>query len=144
MKQLNYFINEKLKINSKSKINNTNLEDICEKIKNSINNDIYRLVSIVLIIGQIINNDESIQFLINSGYSSFNCHGNINDIINDIKGLMPFSKNRKHESECTTLFYGNKKIERGNYLPFLSSYDRFKLKSTKIENNEIVINLEKK
>jgi hypothetical protein len=143
MKQLINFINEKLKINSNSKINNTNLEDICEKIKNSINNDKYRLVTIVLIIGQIINNDETIEFLINSGYSTFNCHGNINDIIDDIKGLMPFSIKRKHESQCTTLFYGNKKINRTNYLPFQSSYDRFKFKSIKVENDEIVINLNK-
>ena len=143
MENIINFINEKLKINSKSKITNINLEDISKKIENAINKSDYRLIDLCTIIGKTINNDETIKFLINSGYSSFNCHGNINNIIDDIKGLMPFSSNRKSESECTTLFYGNKKIDRGNYLPFQSSYDRFKFKSIKVENDEIVINLNK-
>ena len=61
--------------------------------------------------------------LIHVPYSNFVCNGPANNVDSDVKGLMPFSKTRKSEDECTTLFYGDKPITRRNYIPFLSSAD---------------------
>ena len=143
MKQLDNFIQEKLKVTSKSKVNKVNLDDIASKIENEVYKSAIMLRSFVDNIGKIINYNDNVNFLINTGYSSFNCHGNINDIIDDINGLMPFAQIRKSPTECTTLFYGKQPITKGNYLPFLSSHDTFKFQSIEVLGKEIIINLKK-
>lgn len=86
---------------------------------------------------------ENTKVCINLPYATFNCHGCANIVAEDVKGLMPFSKNPKSEDECTTLFYGSSKIHRGNYIPFLSSSDRFHVKNVEFDDNVINIWLEK-
>ena len=76
---------------------------------------------------------------INVPYSTFNCRGTAKSIADDVKGLMPFSKTPKSENDCTTLFYGDNPIHRGNYLPFLSGSDYFHV--DKIEVSGDVINV---
>jgi len=58
-------------------------------------------------------------------YSNFVCRGTANDVDSDVKGLMPFSKTRKSEDECTTLFYGETPIDKKNYIPFQGGCDVF-------------------
>lgn len=80
---------------------------------------------------------------INVPYSTFNCRGTARLVYEDVSGLMPFSDNRKYEDECTTLFYGGSPIRRGNYIPFLSTADRYHVKKVEIDDDVVNIWLEK-
>ena len=79
--------------------------------------------------------------LIHVPYSNFICKGSANNVNSDVKGLMPFSKTRKSEDKCTTLFYGDKPINRGNYIPFLSSADVYYISKMNITEDYVEVNL---
>lgn len=79
--------------------------------------------------------------LIHVPYSNFICKGSANIVDSDVKGLMPFSKTRKSEDECSTLFYGERPIERKNYIPFLSSADVYFIEKMNITEDCVEINL---
>lgn len=81
--------------------------------------------------------------LIHVPYSNFVCNGPANNVDSDVKGLMPFSKTRKSEDECTTLFYGDKPITRHNYIPFLSSADVYYISQMNINDDNVEVNLVK-
>ena len=80
---------------------------------------------------------------INVPYSNFNCHGEAIKVAKDVKGLMPFSKTRKSEDKCTTLFYGDKPINKSNYIPFLSSADVYYISQMNINDDNVEVNLVK-
>ena len=69
---------------------------------------------------------------INVPYATFNCRGTAKAVAEDVEGLMPFSKYRKDEDECTTLFYGGLPIRRSNYIPFQSSADVYHIERMEI------------
>ena len=70
---------------------------------------------------------------INVPYSNFNC-----------KGLTPFSKNRIEETSVTTLFYGDKLVNRrGYYLPFQGECDVYFIENISTINKVVVIDLMK-
>lgn len=78
---------------------------------------------------------------INVPYHNFNCFGPANVIYHDVYGLMPFSRQRISESEATTLFYGDKKIGRGNYLPFQADSDCYYIEEGTVINGIPTFNL---
>ena len=81
--------------------------------------------------------------LIHVPYSNFICKGSANNVNSDVKGLMPFSKTRKSEDKCTTLFYGDKPINKSNYIPFLSSADVYYISQMNINDDNVEVNLVK-
>ena len=79
---------------------------------------------------------------INVPYSTFTCRGAAGDIARDTRGVMPFSKSPISVDKTTTLFYGNRKVHAGNFLPFLSDCSNYFIDSIDESNkNEIVFNL---
>ena len=81
---------------------------------------------------------------INFPDSNFNCHGEAIKVAKDVKCLMPFSTARVSFDEVTTLYYGDKHITRGNYLPFLSEVDCFFIENIDMTGSSyITINLVK-
>lgn len=76
-------------------------------------------------------------------YATFVCRGKATDVDSDVKGLMPFSKTRKSEESCTTLFYGDKKITRGNYIPFQGGCDVYHITSINVTDGCVDVQLEK-
>lgn len=76
-------------------------------------------------------------------YATFVCRGKATDVDSDVKGLMPFSKTRKSEESCTTLFYGDKKITRGNYIPFQGGCDVYHITSVSVVDGCVDVQLEK-
>jgi hypothetical protein len=81
---------------------------------------------------------------INVPYSNFNCKGTANKIAREVSGLTPFSKNRIEVSNATTLFYGNKLVNRRSYyLPFQGECDVYFVENISTINKVVVIDLEK-
>ena len=80
---------------------------------------------------------------INVPYSNFNCKGTANRIAKEISGLMPYSKDTIKIEKTKTLFYGEKKVSVGNYLPFQSECDVYFIKNITTQNNVLVIDLMK-
>lgn len=81
---------------------------------------------------------------INVPYSDFNCKGTANRIAKEVSGLMPFAKNRFEIENATTLFYGNKIVNRrGFYLPFQGECDVYFIENVSTQNNVVIINLMK-
>jgi len=79
---------------------------------------------------------------INVPYSNFNCKGTANRIAKEVSGLTPFSKNRIEETSVTTLFYGDKLVNRrGYYLPFQGECDVYFVENVSTINNVVVIDL---
>lgn len=79
---------------------------------------------------------------INVPYSNFNCKGTAKRIAKEVSGLTPFSKNRIEESSVTTLFYGDKLVNRrGYYLPFQGECDVYFVENVSTINNVVVIDL---
>lgn len=76
-------------------------------------------------------------------YFTFVCRGKATDVDSDVKGLMPFSKTRKSEDECTTLFYGDKPVHRGNYIPFQGGCDVYHITSISVADGCVDVCLEK-
>lgn len=59
-------------------------------------------------------------------YSNFNCNGSAKKIAEDVQYLTPCSGGKCWDVEhATTLFYGDKKCNNKNYLPFQSDTDVF-------------------
>ena len=85
--------------------------------------------------------DEEIEIIV--PYSSFHCIGSAKTIYHDVEGLMPYGRHSIHPNDATTLFYGDKKINPGNYLPFQSSSDCYYIKEYDFNNNMAVFKLEK-
>ena len=81
--------------------------------------------------------------LIHVPYSNFVCKGSANIVDVDVKGLMPFSKTRKSEDECSTLFYGETPITPRNYIPFLSCADVYYITKMNINEDYVEIDLVK-
>ena len=81
---------------------------------------------------------------INVPYSNFNCKGTANRIAKEVSGLTPFSKNRIEETSVTTLFYGDKLVNRrGYYLPFQGECDVYFIENISTINKVVVIDLMK-
>jgi len=81
---------------------------------------------------------------INVPYSNFNCKGTANKIAREVSGLTPFSKNRIEVSNATTLFYGDKLVNRrGYYLPFQGECDVYFVDNISTINKVVVIDLKK-
>ena len=81
---------------------------------------------------------------INVPYSNFNCKGTANRIAKEVSGLTPFSKNRIEETSVTTLFYGDKLVNRrGYYLPFQGECDVYFIEKISTINKVVVIDLMK-
>lgn len=81
---------------------------------------------------------------INVPYSDFNCKGTAKRIAKEVSGLMPFAKNRFEVENATTLFYGDKLVNRrGYYLPFQGECDVYFVENVATINNVVVINLMK-
>ena len=79
---------------------------------------------------------------INVPYSNFNCKGTAKRIAKEVGGLTPFSKNRIEETSVTTLFYGDKLVNRrGYYLPFQGECDVYFVENVSTINNVVVIDL---
>lgn len=76
-------------------------------------------------------------------YSTFVCRGKAIDVDADVKGLMPFSKTRKTEDQCTTLFYGENRISRSNYIPFQASNNVYHISSIEVVDGCVNVRLEK-
>ena len=85
--------------------------------------------------------DEKIEIIV--PYSSFHCIGPAKTKHHDVNGLMPYSKNSIHANDATTLFYADKKINGGNYLPFQSSSDCYYIKEYDFNGDMAVFKLEK-
>lgn len=83
---------------------------------------------------------------INVPYSDFNVRGKVADVHRDVHGVMPLTYLSKHYDEVveaedtTTLYYGDTRAGRGNYLPFLSECDVYFVKDFK-DGEEMVIDL---
>ena len=81
---------------------------------------------------------------INVPYSNFNCKGTANRIAKEVSGLTPFSKNRIEVSNATTLFYGDKLVNRRSYyLPFQGECDVYFVDNISTINKVVVIDLKK-
>jgi hypothetical protein len=81
---------------------------------------------------------------INVPYSNFNCKGTANKIAREVSGLTPFSKNRIEVSNATTLFYGDKLVNRRSYyLPFQGECDVYFVDNISTINKVVVIDLMK-
>ena len=79
---------------------------------------------------------------INVPYSNFNCKGTANRIAKEVSGLTPFSKVTIEEESVTTLFYGDKLVNRrGYYLPFQGECDVYFVENVSTINNVVVIDL---
>ena len=79
---------------------------------------------------------------INVPYSNFNCKGTAKRIAKEVGELTPFSKNRIEETSVTTLFYGDKLVNRrGYYLPFQGECDVYFVENVSTINNVVVIDL---
>lgn len=81
---------------------------------------------------------------INVPYNNFNCKGTAKRIAKEVSGLTPFSKNRIEETSVTTLFYGNKLVNRcGYYLPFQGECNVYFIENISTINKVVVIDLMK-
>lgn len=80
---------------------------------------------------------------INLPYHNFNCKGTAKRIAKEIYGLTPFTDKEIGIDEVTTLFYEDRLVGRGNYLPFQSECDVFFVDSVKTIDNVVVIDLVK-
>lgn len=84
---------------------------------------------------------------INVPYSNFNVSGKVSDVHHDVHGVMPYTYLSGHydevvqEEDTTTLFYGNARAGRGNYLPFLSECDVYFIKDCHYSGDELVVDL---
>ncbi len=75
-------------------------------------------------------------------YHNFNCKGTANRIAKEVCGLMPFTKKEFDIEKATTLFYGDKLVNKCSYyLPFQSECDVFFIESIIKSNNVLVVNL---
>ena len=80
---------------------------------------------------------------INVPYADFNCKGTANKVAKDVCGVMPFAKNRVEVNDTTTLFYGDTKVKKSNYLPFQSDTDVYFVDNVSMNGKVVVINLVK-
>lgn len=78
---------------------------------------------------------------------SFNVQGRVADVHRDVHGIMPMtylcgdrSKVVRLE-DTTTLFYGDAKAGRGNYIPFLSDCDVYFVSKCEMADWTLVIDL---
>jgi predicted RNA-binding Zn-ribbon protein involved in translation (DUF1610 family) len=83
---------------------------------------------------------------INLPYYDFNVRGKVKDVHRDVHGVMPMTYLSGHKDECvevedtTTLYYGNERVSRGNYLPFLSECDVYYVTGyTETSDGEMVL-----
>lgn len=86
---------------------------------------------------------------INIPYYDFNVRGKVSDVHHDVHGVMPMTYLGGHYDECvkqedtTTLYYGDEKAGRGNYLPFLSECDVYFVTDYTDDGECVVINVKK-
>ncbi len=86
---------------------------------------------------------------INIPYHDFNVRGKVSDVHRDVHGVMPMTYLCGHydevvkEEDTTTLFYGDRKAGRGNYLPFLSECDVYFVKDYTEDGDNVTINVTK-
>ncbi len=87
---------------------------------------------------------------INVPYYDFNVKGKVADVHRDVHGVMPMTYLSGHydevvkESDTTTLYYGNNRIERrGTFIPFLSECDVYFVTDYTDGNDGVTINLKK-
>lgn len=84
---------------------------------------------------------------INVPYHDFNVRGKVADVHRDVHGVMPstylYGDRSKvvDEGDTTTLFYGDCKTRKGNYLPFLSDCDVYFVDDCRMTDGTLVINL---
>ena len=83
------------------------------------------------------------QVRIHVPYSNFVCCGSASTIDSDVKGVMPFSKFPKEVEDCTTLFYGETKVNRRNYLPFQGCCDVYHISDLEVCGNTVDVRLSK-
>lgn len=79
---------------------------------------------------------------INVPYHNFNMRGKATDVARDAIGVMPFSKEPIEQDKVTTMFYGDKPINRSNFLPIWADVDVFFIESVN-EGTIIELNLVK-
>ncbi len=82
----------------------------------------YALPSIASYIAKHFDNDV---VKINLPSYGFNCFGPANKIAFEVIRLMPFADEKMNAEDATTLFYGDKKIDKYSHLPFLADVDVF-------------------
>lgn len=86
---------------------------------------------------------------INVPYYDFNVRGKAANVHRDVYGVMPSTylygdrSKMVDENDTTTLFYGNTKVGRGNYIPFLSDCDVYFIDNCEMSDGELVVNLKK-
>lgn len=129
----------------KNRLSNKTIEVLKEvESKYSRNNRMwatgYSLPSITKALAEALGNKK---VLVHVPYHTFVCKGNATTVDSDVRGLMPFSSTRKSVEECSTLFYGDRAITRGNYLPFQSSCDAFYITKIEILDGYVDVRLEK-
>lgn len=89
------------------------------------------------------------QVRINVPYNGFNVRGKASDVHRDVHGVMPMTYLSGHRDEVvakentTTLFYGNMKAGRGNYLPFLSDCDVYFVDGCSYVDGTLIVDLVK-
>lgn len=89
------------------------------------------------------------QVRINVPYHGFNVRGKVSDVHRDVHGVMPMTYLGGHydevvkEEDTTTLFYGDRKAGRGNYIPFLSDCDVYFVTDCTDNGEQVEIGLEK-
>jgi len=142
MKSLIQHINEKLIINKNYNGNKVSAKQLADEYpkpsgmwaNGSSLNTIARTAADIF-------RSEEIEIIV--PYSTFHCIGPAETIYHDVNGLMPYSENSIKANDATTLFYGEKPIKQSNYLPFLTSRDRYYIKEYEIKNGMPVFTLEK-
>jgi predicted RNA-binding Zn-ribbon protein involved in translation (DUF1610 family) len=89
------------------------------------------------------------QVRINIPYHDFNVRGKAANVHRDVYGVMPSTylygdrSKMVDENDTTTLFYGNTKVGRGNYIPFLSDCYVYFIDDCEMSDGELVVNLKK-
>lgn len=130
-------LNEKLNLNKDSKISKSkiDLEELNNKVKQFCKEgDLPKGMwangrKLDTLSQMAMNIFDDIVIRINVPYSGFNCYGPAKKIYTDVYGQMPFSKKSKSIKTVTTLFYGTRPVDAGNFLPFLAYSDCFYVKS---------------
>jgi hypothetical protein len=77
-------------------------------------------------------------------YYDFNVKGKVSVVHRDVHGVMPYTYLCGNRAECvdenntTTLFYGNAKAGKGNYIPFLSDCDVYFIESCAYDDSGVL------
>jgi hypothetical protein len=106
----------------------------------------FRLDSITAFLNERMPNDK---VRINVPYNNFNVRGKVADVHHDVHGVMPYTylcvyyDEVVEEEDTTTLYYGDTRCGRGNYIPFLSDCDVYYVANCKEEGDELTIDVTK-